>query len=236
MNKKQKTIKLKRLAFPKKIRAVLFDYDGVIADTMEDNFVAWRTAFAKSGQKIKRTDYFPLEGLNPQRIASVICHKYSLRTKQKDIIREKENYYRNNNHFRIYPGVENVLAYLKDKKVNLALVSGSSSERLNFITPAKILSYFKVIITGDMVKRPKPSPEPYLKAIHLIKCSRQNSLIIENSPLGIESAFKSKIFCIALKTTIPKNLLKADLVIDNIIDIKNELEINDFNKRSEDSN
>ena len=57
-------------------KAVLFDFDGVLADTMEDNFKAWKKAFENFGINIKREDYFYLEGYKLINVARIILQRY----------------------------------------------------------------------------------------------------------------------------------------------------------------
>ena len=61
------------------IRAVIFDFDGVIADTMNDNFKAWQYAFLKYNIQIEKKAYFLLEGMGPTSIANYFLDKNSVR-------------------------------------------------------------------------------------------------------------------------------------------------------------
>jgi len=65
------------------VEAILFDFDGVLADTMEDNFIAWKDAFKDRGIEILREDYFPLEGMRLMNVAETIGKKYGLKDKDE---------------------------------------------------------------------------------------------------------------------------------------------------------
>ena len=74
--------------------------------------------------------------------------------------------------------------------------------------PVKIFNLFNAIVSVDDVINGKPHPEPYLKAIDILKCDPKYALVIENAPLGIESAKKAGLDCFAIETTLPGSYLK----------------------------
>lgn len=210
----------------KKIRAVLFDYDGVLAQTMEDNFNAWRQAFQQYAQvSITRDDYLPLEGSSPSKIVETIGEKYKIESGlYGNIVVLKERIYQLSHSFALYPGVDKVVSYLKEKKILVALVSGASRERLYKTTPSYILDEFDCIITADDVKNSKPHKEPYKKTLKQLKVKPEESIVIENAPLGIKSAKAAGIYCLAICSTLPRRyLLEADEVVRGFSDLELKL-------------
>src|SRR3989344_5917493 len=112
----------------KRIRACLFDFDGVLADTMEMNFIAWKNTFNEKGIKITREDYFYLEGAPLQEIV--------------EIISKKEEYFKRNYNFSFYPGVVEFIASLKKSAILIAIVSAARRNRLINTTPKDFLEKF----------------------------------------------------------------------------------------------
>ncbi|MDI9337858.1 MAG: HAD family phosphatase [Alphaproteobacteria bacterium] len=202
-------------------KSVIFDFDGVIADTMHDNFLAWEKTFLHYGVQINQLDYFLLEGAGRNEVGKYFIQKYKL--KQHDlleIVKLKETNYLLNNHFKIYSYVLDILEFLTSKNVALGLVTGASKDRIFNSLNNKLLSYFKTIITSDEVEFGKPNPEPYLKAIQNIQLLPENCLIIENAQLGIQSAKSAGCKCWAITTTLPKqHLTLADLILNNHQDV-----------------
>lgn len=191
-------------------RGVLFDFDGVIARTMEDNFEAWQYAFRKFDIDIDKDSYFLLEGLKPLDVAKNFMklkqlHDVSL---AQEIVAYKESYYLKNNNFSLYDGVFELLNYLVAKGKKIAVVTGASQERL-FNTLRKnsedeIIALFNVIITAADYSFGKPSPEPYQMALRQLLLDHDECIVVENAPLGIESALNAGLQCIALTTTLNK--------------------------------
>jgi beta-phosphoglucomutase len=202
------------------LKAILFDFDGTLADTMEDNFLAWKKAFQKYNIEITREDYFPLEGLLLIEIAKRISRKYNLVVDDfNNVVELKNSFYLANNNFRFYQGVEELIKTLK-KKYILALVSASPRQKLEKTVPNDFLKLFNVIISGDDVKNGKPNPEPYLSAIKHLFLNPEDCIAVENAPLGIESAKSAGVYCIAVTSTVSKEYLKkADKIISNILEL-----------------
>lgn len=207
------------------VKAVFFDYDGVLADTISDNFQAWHYSFKKHNVEIQALDYMILEGLIPKSIVEKIGNKYGINiTFFAEIIKVKEDYYKKNNSFRLYDGIGNLIKELKQNNIKLALVSGASITRIQLVTPQEILSQFDTIISAESITHPKPDKEPYEKALHVLGIKSSEALVIENAPLGITSAKEAGIYCIAICSTLSKDFLgKADIIVETIQDLKKSL-------------
>lgn len=208
------------------IRGVLFDFDGVIADTMHDNFRAWQFAFQKiSGLSILKEDFFALEGRGVNKIVEIIGAKYEIpHSKFAEIAREKETHYLNAHNFQIYPEIYELIELLRKKNIKFALVTGASQARLLKTVPNKFLDKFNCLVTAEDVKYTKPHPEPYRRGLECLGLKPKECIVIENAPLGIESAQLAGIRCIAITTTVRKDALsRADLVVESFEELKTEL-------------
>ena len=202
--------------------AILFDFDGVLGKTMEDNFLAWVHAFSGYGLFINKEAYFLIEGFNARRVAE---HFLGQRAEEAgvvdELIRLKEKFYMENCTFSFYEGVVAVIEGLRKKGYRLGLVSGANSKRLRRSVGDGFLSHFDVVVTGDRVENCKPHPEPYLRAAAALSAAPSECMVVENAPMGIESAKSAGMFCIAIASTLDKkHLKKADRVIERF----NELE------------
>lgn len=205
-----------------KYKAVFFDFDGVIGKTMDDNFHAWRHAFSKYNITINKDEYFLLEGMNTRKVAE---HFLDENLKNLEIVnalvRLKEKYYLENNRFRFYDGVESLMPKLKKKGYLLGLVSGANYIRLSKLLNSEFIKMMNVVITGDKVNNCKPHPEPYLNAANILSINPSMCVVVENAPVGIESAKSAGMYCIAISSTLERRYLrKADKIIDKFSDLE----------------
>ena len=204
-----------------KIEAVIFDFDGVIADTMKDNCIAWQSAFELYNLTINPDEYYRLEGMGRFQIADYFISKYnldpSIRTR---VVELKEINYKKNNQFRIYDYVEEIFSLLNKKKIPIAIVTGASNARISENLNKNLINNLSVLITADDVINTKPHPEPYLKAISFLDKKAENCLVIENAILGIKSAKSAGCICYALETTLDKFQLNgADEIFSSHIEL-----------------
>ena len=209
------------------IKAILFDFDGTLADTIEDLVNAWTYAFLTKEIKISKEDYLLREGMNLLKIVDEISNKYGVKiVNREEIIRLKDEFYFKNHKFKFFPGIENMISQLKEKNYKLAIVSASPRKKLERTIPTDFLNKFNAIISGEDTEDGKPSPEPYLSAMKKLKVSPENTIVVENSPLGIKSAISAGAYCIAIATTLKREYLKeADKIVDNHKKLSNFLRL-----------
>ena len=201
-----------------KYKAVLFDFDGVLGKTMEDNYKAWAHSLAPYGIVVEREEYFLMEGAPPKKVAEIFLKKKHLSLEPiNDIVRIKEEYYLKNRSFALYEGVQELIGNLKTNGLQLALVTGASHRRLMGTNIASFLNQFDVLVTGDQVSQGKPSPEPYLLGAQKLGKKISECLVIENAPMGIKSAKDAGMYCVAICSTLGKeHLAQADIILNTI--------------------
>ncbi len=116
---------------------------------------------------------------------------------------------------RVFDGIYECLDLLKNRCL-LGVVSGSDREAVMEIIKRFFPDIFEAVVSGNDVTQGKPSPEPYLKAMEMLGVSKDECVVIENSPLGVESAKRAGLFCIAIPTYVEAARLKdADVVLEN---------------------
>ena len=199
-----------------KINAIIFDFDGVIGLTMEDNHRAWSRAFTEYGIEFPEEEYFLLEGMGAERVAETILERRGADiTLKSSLAVLKDHYYLKDNSFRFYPHIEEILTFLGDT-LPLGLVTGAGYSRLMQSLPPDFLSGFSVVITRETVVNTKPHPEPYLKASSTLGVGPSLCLAVENAPLGIKSAKSAGMLCAAICTTLDEDKLgEADIIFQD---------------------
>ena len=159
-----------------------------------------------------------MEGAPPKTVAETFLKKNHLGLESfNDILRNKEKHYLDNRSFSFYEGVQELVTDLKIHGLKLGLVTGASRQRLinTGITP--FLNKFDVLVTGDQLAHGKPSPEPYLLGAQKLNVTPPLCLVVENAPLGIESAKNAGMHCVAICSTLGREHLGlADKIVNTI--------------------
>ena len=204
-------------------RAIIFDMDGVIVDSMPYHFLAWYEALRPLGVRVTCFDVYSREGERWEKSLEDFLLRSGIKpTKRllKKIFTFRQKIFRRYFKRTIFQDAEELLRCLKGKGYMLALVTGTPSVEIKNILPERIRRLFDCIVAGDNVKRGKPHPEPYLKALASLGLTSKQCVVVENAPLGIESAKKAGIFCFALATSLPGEYLKAaDVVVERLEEI-----------------
>jgi len=209
------------LSLLKKYEAILFDFDGVLGKTMEDNYKAWVHSLTPYGIQVEREEYFLMEGAPPKKVAEIFLKKNHLGLESVgDIVQIKEAHYLENRSFSLYKGVEELVTSLKVNGLKLGLVTGAGRQRLMNTGITPFLNQFDVLVTGDQVVHGKPSPEPYLLGAQKLNMTPSQCLVVENAPLGIESAKKAGMYCVAICSTLGREHLRlADEILNTISEL-----------------
>ncbi|MDA9689844.1 HAD family phosphatase [Betaproteobacteria bacterium] len=200
------------------VQAILFDFDGTLADTMHNHFLCWKQSLEEIGVTLNERDYYPLEGASLGKIAEKFVGSREEKIIEKIVKRKKQLYVamHKNTPVSFYPGVLELIQFLTSK-YPLAIVTAGHEDQLKKTVPKEFLALFKCLVCGDAVEKNKPSPEPYLKACEQLKMDPKACVVIENAPLGITSAKKAGCYCIGIKSTCEENqLLEADETITKI--------------------
>ena len=214
------------------VRAVLFDMDGVITDTMPYHYQAWRSVLSREeGILVSHQEIYEREGQEggvSVRELLEAHQKIYTRVKGTRILLAKEALFKRLVRPRFIPGARGILAMMKRAGIPLALVTGTSRHEMMRLLPSKILRCFDVSVTGRDVKRGKPDPEPYLKALMELNVNARDALVIENAPFGILSAKTAGITCFAIATSLPACYLKkADRVFSSFKEMKTQFRFQD---------
>ena len=202
-------------------RAILFDFDGVLGMTMEDNFEAWKAVLAEYGADLAPEEYYPREGMALYQLAKALCREKGINEQHaSEIVAKKEGHYMKRHVFRFYPGVESFITELALHTVPIAVVTTGHLPRLRQSVPVGFLSQFNGIVTGDQIERGKPFPDPYLKGAELVGVAPQHCIVVENSPMGIAAGKAAGSFCVGITSTLGASYLKgADVTISSFADL-----------------
>jgi beta-phosphoglucomutase len=202
------------------IKAILFDLDGVIVDSLHYHYLAWNHMFKEIGGSVTEESIFLSEGMNSFEILPLFLKKFNVELpveKHKEFIESKRNYFRQIVKLTYYPNAFETIEKLRDRGYTTALVTACARKNMEKSIDAEHQKLFEFIISGDEVARSKPNPDPYLIAQKTLGLEVSECVAIENAPLGVESVKNAGMICIAVESTLGRQYLqKADFIINEI--------------------
>lgn len=192
--------------------------DGVILKSMERHLQAWQYAFNSHGIKIKKHDFYMLEGRGVESVVHDLTEIYGLDLNLAPSIKQaKIDYYNRIHKPEFYEGLFELLSYLLTNDIKMAIVTGGSKDRVQRLLQDHLNGYFSASVTSDDVENTKPHAEPYQMAAQLLGLKPEECLVIENAPLGIQSGKNAGMQVLAVQTTLKsKYLRQADYVVPNL--------------------
>ncbi|OQY97957.1 MAG: HAD family hydrolase [Candidatus Brocadia sp. UTAMX2] len=209
------------------MKAIIFDMDGVLVDSMSYHAEAWDIVLKTAGISIDKKIIYELEGANCRQVIDIILRQHNqipTETEIRDLGRKKMEVFERIERVRPFDGMPELLETLK-LKYQLAVVSGSNKKTVQTTLNTFFPDTFKVIVDGEETRIGKPSPEPYLRAIEKLGIPKNHCLVIENAPLGIRSAKGAGLRCIAITTYLSREFLKeADFIVDDHRELRKYLE------------
>ncbi len=200
---------------------VIFDMDGVILDNNAWHKKSWLIFAEKYKFTLTDEDF-------DKRIYGKTNHEI-LRTEFPDAAEaeydawalEKEAMYREIYlpDFELVTGLPALLDLLRSEKIPAGVASNAPKINVDFtLDTGKIRDYFQAVVYADLVERPKPFPDIYLKTASILNRQPQNCVVFEDSLTGISAAKAAGSKVVALTTTYARrNLMHAgaDLVISD---------------------
>ncbi|MBM3324407.1 MAG: HAD family hydrolase, partial [Calditrichaeota bacterium] len=116
----------------------------------------------------------------------------------------------------LIPAARRIAEKFLSAKIHCGIVTGSVRANMNGVMTAEEIALFDPIISAEMCQHGKPHPEPYLKALEVLNLPARECLVVENAPLGIQSAKAAGIRVAALTVTLPREYLtEADVILDH---------------------
>jgi HAD superfamily hydrolase (TIGR01509 family) len=216
------------------LRALIFDFNGIIVDDEPIHFELFRRVLAEEGIELTEQDYYARYLGFDDRGAFTAAHREQGRLLDEQrlarLIGRKAVYYQNEirNNVRIFPGVEKLVADLA-RTFPLAVASGALRDEIETIlSTAGLLKHFAVIISAEDVNEGKPEPEIFLKALARLNAQFENAppitaadcLVIEDSKEGIRGARRAGMKCLAVSNSHPAELLhEANAVVRSLEEV-----------------
>jgi beta-phosphoglucomutase len=176
-----------------KIKAVIFDMDGVLIDAKDWHYEALNRALDLFGMKINRYDHLvSYDGLPTRKKLQMLSLERDLPEALHDFINEMKQIYTMEIVYSKCKPVfshQYALSRLKADGYRLALCSNSIRQSLEMmLNKADLLQYLDYTFSNEDVEKPKPSPDIYTKAIIKLNLRPDECLVVEDNPNGIKAA------------------------------------------------
>jgi beta-phosphoglucomutase family hydrolase len=205
---------------PNRNKAVIWDMDGVIADTAPYHQRAWQEVFRKRGKSYTEDDFRSNFGKRNDTIIRNILGSQVSAEEMEAITTEKEMGFRESarGNIKPLPGAIELLRSLNEHGFSQALGSSAPIENIRLVTrQLGIEGFFPVIVSDRDVKEGKPSPQGFLLAAEKLGMAPQDCVVIEDATAGVTAAKRAGMHCIAITNTSPKSkLARADLIVDTL--------------------
>lgn len=207
--------------------ALIFDVDGVVADTEALNARASVLMFQELYRvTVQPEDFRPFVGHGDERYCEGVAEQYGVAiSTQAAVDRRAANFFKllQDEPLPASPGVlEIVAAARQDPEVGLAIAtSGQKAKQFPVITGAGLrLEWFDAVITGDDVTRKKPDPQIYLLTAERLGLPPARCVVFEDAPAGATAAKAAGMACVAVTSTVTAaELTAADLVVDSLAEL-----------------
>ncbi len=177
------------------LKGVIFDMDGLMVDTESLLQIFWCQAANEFGFPMQKEDVLGMRSLSPK-YAIPYLHElfgesfdyYAVKKRRIELM----NAYINKNGLVKKKGLDELLDFLKNTNLKIAVATATNYERTEmYLKSINIFHLFDKIICGDMIKNGKPEPDIYLEASKQLDLSPQHCMALEDSPNGIMSAYKA---------------------------------------------
>ena len=212
-----------------RLKAVLFDMDGVLFDSMPNHAYAWSHAMTEYGLQMTREEVYMNEGRTGSGTINMLAQRFWGRDateEEKQLIYEaKSKVFNSLPEAKPRPGALETLQAVKTKGLKIVLVTGSAQTSLLEKLERSYPGFFhqELMVTGFDVKLGKPYPEPYLKGLQKAGIKPEEGIVVENAPLGVQAGHAAGIFTIAANTgPLADEVLKnagADIVLPGMMDV-----------------
>lgn len=207
-----------------KIRAVIFDMDGVLTDSEPLINAAAIQMFQEKGLIVQPEDFLPFVGTGEERYVGGVAEKYNF---PLDAAAGKQRTYEIyldfvTSHLEAFPGVHELISTCRQAGLRLAVAS--SADRIKVVANLQKIELpvesWDAVVTGENVQHKKPAPDIFLLAAQNLGVMPAECVVVEDAVNGIQAAKAAGMLCVAVAQTLPAHLLsEADITREKISDV-----------------
>lgn len=187
-------------------RAVLFDMDGVLFNSMPNHARSWAQVCTEFGLDMTPEEAYMHEGRTGNATINILTQRYWKRDATPEevqkIYEEKCRLFNACPEAPKMTGAENVLRRVKALGLTIVVVTGSGQKSLLERLETGYPGFFRpeLVVSSKDVKHGKPFPEPYLMGLEKAGVKPWEAIVVENAPLGVQAGVAADVFTIAVNT------------------------------------
>jgi HAD superfamily hydrolase (TIGR01509 family) len=206
------------------IRAVIFDFDGLILDTEAPEFQTWQEIYRAHGCELALEIWATGLGTSADAFdpCAHLAAQLGLSIDRAALQQQRRQRYRELLKAQsVLPGVREYIAEAKRLGLHLGVASSSSREWVvGHLTELGLYAYFDCIKCRDDVPRVKPDPALYQAVVETLALQPRQAIALEDSPNGIIAAKRAGLFCVAVPNPLTRqlSLAHADLLVSSLAD------------------
>ncbi|WP_066175173.1 beta-phosphoglucomutase [Bacillus marinisedimentorum] len=205
----------------RELKAFIFDLDGVITDTAEYHYLAWKQLAGELGVEFDREFNEQLKGVSRMDSLELILKKGGLENQYS--IEEKEHLAtKKNEHYKelikqitpadLLPGILGLLKEIRDNKIAVAMASASKNA-FTVVERLEVGEYFDYIVDAAKVEKGKPDPEIFLNAAEYLNIPAENCIGVEDAEAGVQAIKGAGMFAVGVGSK--EAMSRADMFVNH---------------------
>ena len=207
-----------------KIRAVIFDMDGVLTDSEPLINAAAIAMFKEKGLAVQPEDFLPFVGTGEERYVAGVAEKYDFPLDPPAAKRRTYEIYLDlvPSQLGAFPGVLELVNACRSAGLLVAVASSADEIKVsaNLEKIGLPIKFWDMVITGEAVKNKKPAPDIFLTAAERLAVNPSACVVVEDAVNGIQAAKAAGMRCVAVAQSFPPDRLhEADVTRNRIGDI-----------------
>jgi len=206
-----------------KLKAVIFDMDGVIIDSMPLHMQIEQDMFEEYGIKISKEDHETFAGKTDYYMWGILKERFHIEPSIDELTEMKvQRFIEKLDEVKLEDGIYEFILTVHREKYKLALASSNDRKIVDEVLKKFNLSeYIQVSVSGQEVVKGKPDPEIFLKAAEMLGVQANNCIVIEDAFAGVRAAKAAGMKCVGYRNPHSGNqdLSEADLIVDSLREI-----------------
>jgi len=182
-------------------KAIIFDCDGTLVDSMPVHFVAWHETMERYGISFPEERFYSLGGVPSHRIIETLANEQGITLDAISVAHEKEQAFLERVHLLV--PIQVVVEVVRENRgiKPIAVASGGFRPIIEQqLRQVSMHDWFDTIVTAEDTARHKPEPDVFLEAARRLGVAAKNCVVFEDADLGVEAARRAGMLCVDVRS------------------------------------